>query len=82
MPPIEACFRAGEILVEMNENGAGYVRFEISATPVLVVREVVATVEHDPVGIAEMGVKVFRADESGEHQQGNQLRIATATRGG
>ena len=66
MPAIASGFRGGEILVEGQEARPGDVRSGVFGPAAPRIGEIVAAVEHDPIGIGKIPRKNFVAGERGE----------------
>src|SRR5512147_1159331 len=67
MAPIAPGFRSGQVLIQVDEARAWYVRFPIGAAPGLGIGEIVSAVAYDPRRIAEARREAGRGDEGGMH---------------
>ena len=66
MPPVGSGLRSRKILVETQEARARDVRRRVLGTPARRIGQIVAAIEHDPVGIVEALREDFCADEGSE----------------
>src|SRR5712691_863983 len=66
MPAVPPSLRRRQVLVEVQESGAGDVRLFVFRAPAGGIGEVVPAVEHHPIGIGKLPREDFGADERGE----------------